>query len=85
MRQHEMVQRNTDPVQYSQGRAAVRYKRPAEVVNVRYLPRPEPVHRHRKPPPEWLVILGMILLFRIMPAFLVLAFLALLFRLIFTS
>lgn len=84
MRQREMVPRDVSPIRYAQGRAAVRYKRSAEVVDVRYLPRPV-VRRHRKSSPEWLVTLGMILLFRIMPAFLALAFLALLLRPIFTS
>ena len=80
MRQHEMVRRDVSSIQYSQGRAAVRHKGSAMVVDMRYLPPPEPVRRHRKPPPEWLVIFGLILFCRIVPVFLVLASLILIAR-----
>lgn len=72
MRQYEMVRRDVSSVQYSQGRAAVRYKHPAEVIDLRYLPRPEPVRRHRKPVPEWIKILSFCVL-RIMPPLLLAA------------
>lgn len=85
MQQREMVPRSASAVRYAQGRAAVRYKHPVEVVDVRYLPRPIQNHRRRKAPPEWLQTLGMILLFRIMPALLALALLVLIVRPIFTS
>lgn len=80
MRQHEMVRRDMSSVQYSRGRAAVRYKHPAMVVDMRYLPPPEPVRRHRKPPPEWLVVFSLILFCRILPVLLVLASLVLIAR-----
>ena len=50
------------------------------VVDMRYLPLPEPVRRHRKPLPEWLVIFGLILFCRILPVLLVLASLILIAR-----
>lgn len=80
MRQHEMVRRDMSSVQYSRGRAAVRYKHPAEVIDLRYLPRPEQIRRHRKPMPEWLVVFSLILFCRILPVLLVLASLVLIAR-----
>lgn len=58
----------------------MRHKHPAIVADMRYLPPPEPARRHRKPPPEWLVIFGLILFCRILPVLLVLASLILIAR-----